>query len=296
MLEKYFENIPMKELYKDLFKPGMKKAGEALETVLDGANLILLPLKLLNSKSRIYFERNLNSYSEKLNKKTDLNATKVPQYVGLPIIDKLTYLDQNELAEAFINLLTKASFDETLSLVHPTYITILNNLSADEAKILFNFKNKDRIPFIDFYLHRFVEKYKKPDFMHEEGVKTREQIKQMIDYSTQNKEDLYIKSSWNLTGIEKHLDLMFPENINIYIENLFQNGMISFEREKIIKEDLNQYEKLIKEDYKKVKVDTEKALSELDKSEFKVELETRKGYIEFTELGKGFINACIKDI
>jgi len=89
---------------------------------------------------------------------------------------------------------------------------------------------------------------------------------------------------------------MFPENINIYIENLFQNGMISFEREKIIKEDLNQYEKLIKEDYKNVKVDTEKALSELDKSEFKVELETRKGYIEFTELGKGFINACIKDI
>lgn len=296
MLEKYFENIPIKELYKDLFKPGMKKAGEALETVLDGANLILLPLKLINSKSRVYFEKNLNTYSEKLNKNTELNATKVPQYVGLPIIDKLTYLDQNELAEAFINLLTKASFDETLKLVHPTYITILNNLSADEAKILFNFKNKDRIPFIDFYLHRFVEKFKKPDFMDKEGVKTKEQIKQMIDYSTQNKEDLYIKSSWNLTGIEKHLDLMFPENIDIYIENLQQNGLISFEREKINKEDLNKYEKLIDEDYKKVKEDTEKAISEFDKSEFEIELDTRKGYIEFTELGKGFINACIKDI
>src|SRR5690606_27372458 len=162
------------ELYKDLFKPGMKKAGEALETVLDGANLILLPLKLLNSKSRIYFQKNLNTYSDKLNNVTELNSTKVPQYVGLPIIDKLTYLDQNELAEAFINLLAKASFDETLKLVHPTYITILNNLSADEAKILFNFKNNQRIPFIDFYIHRFVEKFKKPDFMNTEGVKTKQ--------------------------------------------------------------------------------------------------------------------------
>src|SRR5690606_20435116 len=105
MIEEYLKNIPIKELYKDLFKPGMKKAGEVLETVLDGANLILLPLKLLNSKSRIYFQKNLNTYSDKLNKITELNPTKVPQYVGLPIIDKLTYLDQNELAEAFINLL-----------------------------------------------------------------------------------------------------------------------------------------------------------------------------------------------
>lgn len=296
MVEKYLKNIPIKELYRDLFKPGMKKAGEALETVLDGANLILLPLKLLNSKSRIYFQRNLNTYSDKLNNVRELNSTKVPQYVGLPIIDKLTYLDQNELAEAFINLLAKASFDETLKLVHPTYITILNNLSADEAKILFNFKNTIRIPFIDIYIHRFVEKFKKPDFMNTEGVKTKQQLLEMIDYGTQNKEDLYIKSSGNLTGIEKRLDLIFPENIDIYIENLQQNGLISFERERINREDLNKYDKLIDEDYKDIKKDAEKAISEFDNSQFEVKLDIRKGYIEFTELGKGFIKACIKDI
>lgn len=150
MLEKYLGNIPIKELYKDLFKPGMQKAGSALATVLDGANLILLPLKLLNEKSKIYFDKNLEKYSEKLNNNKELTPTQVPQYVGLPIIDKLTYLDQNELAETFINLLTKASFDETLKLVHPTYISILNNLSADEAKILFHFKDNRRIPFVDW--------------------------------------------------------------------------------------------------------------------------------------------------
>ncbi|WP_052467103.1 Abi-alpha family protein [Psychroserpens damuponensis] len=296
MLEKYLGNIPIKDLYKDLFKPGMKKAGEALETVLDGANLILLPLKLINSKSKIYFEKNLEKYSDKLNKNTELTPTQVPQYVGLPIIDKLTYLDQNELAETFINLLTKASFDETLKLVHPSYISILNNLSADEAKILFHFKNSKRIPFIDFYIHRYVEKFEKPNFHDNKGTKTKEQLKQMIDYSTQNKEDVYLKAAWNLTGIENSVSLIFPENIDIYIENLEQNGLISYERETLNKYDLEVYDKLENVDYKNQKGKIEKEISDYKGDEFKLELNTRKAYIEFTTLGKGFIDACIKEI
>ena len=67
MIEKYLDKIPVNELYNDLFKPGMKKAGEALETVLDGANLILLPLKLLNSKSKVFFQKNIEKYSDKIN-------------------------------------------------------------------------------------------------------------------------------------------------------------------------------------------------------------------------------------
>lgn len=296
MLEKYLGNIPIKELYKDLFKPGMQKAGSALATVLDGANLILLPLKLLNEKSKIYFEKNLEKYSEKLNNNKELTPTQVPQYVGLPIIDKLTYLDQNELAETFINLLTKASFDETLKLVHPTYISILNNLSADEAKILFHFKDNKRIPFVDFYIHRYVEKIEKPEFFDDKGMKSWEQLKQMIDYSTQNKEDLFIKAAWNLTGIENSVDLMFPENIDIYIENLEQNGLISFEREILNKEDLEIYDRLIDNDYKNQKEKIEKEISSYDGDDFKLELNIRKAYIEFTTLGKGFIEACIKEI
>lgn len=296
MLEKYLGNIPIKELYKDLFKPGMKKAGDALATVLDGANLILLPLKLLNEKSKIYFQKNLERYSEKLNNNTELTSTKVPQYVGLPIIDKLTYLDQNELAETFINLLTKASFDETLKLVHPTYISILNNLSADEAKILFHFKDSLRIPFVDFYVHRYVEKFEKPEFYDDKGIKSREQIKQMIDYSTQNKEDVYIKAAWTLTGIENSIELMFSENIDLYIENLEHNGLISYERDIINKDDLETYDRLIDVDYKSQKEKIEKQISEYDGDDFKLELDIRKAYIEFTTLGKGFIEVCIKEI
>ena len=295
MLEKYLKNIPVKVLYKDLFKPGMQKAGEVLETVLDGANLILLPLKLLNAKSKIYFENNLEKYSDKLNNNTELTPTQVPQYVGLPIIDKLTYLDQNELAETFINLLTKASFDETLKLVHPSYISILNNLSADEAKILFHFKNSKRIPFLDFYIHRYKEKFEKPDFFNEKGMKSREQLKQIVDYSTQDKQDVFIKAAWNLTGIENSVDLMFPENIDIYIDNLKQNGLIFFERKVITKNDDKIYDRLIN-DYKNIKEEIEKETPEYNLNDFQYKLNTRKAYIGFTTLGKGFIDACIKEI
>src|SRR5690606_19881116 len=118
----------------------MKNVGEALSTVLDTANLVLLPLKLLNKKSRVYFDANIKRYSEKLNGK-NLSLTQVPQYIGLPIIDKLTYLEQNELSEAFLNLLTKASFQESLNFAHPSFLTILNNLSVDEAKILSHYKD-----------------------------------------------------------------------------------------------------------------------------------------------------------
>ncbi|MEH1009440.1 Abi-alpha family protein [Winogradskyella sp. ECml5-4] len=296
MIEKYLEKIPVKELYDDLFKPGMKRAGEALETVLDGANLILLPLKLLNSKSRVYFQKNLNQYSDKLNKAENLNPTQVPQYVGLPIIDKLTYLDENELAETFINLLTKASFEETLSLVHPAYISILNRLSVDEAKILFHFKNQSRIPFIDIYIHRYIENIKKPDFFDKKGVKSKAQIKQMIDYSTQDKQSTSLKAAWNLTGIENQVELLFPKNIDIYIENLELNGLISFERKLHSKSDEVHYDKLINEDYKEVKDKIESSLSEFEKTEFEAELDIRKCFIEFTELGRGFLLACIKEI
>lgn len=294
MLENFFNNLPGSELYKDLFKPGMQKAGEALATVIDGANLILLPLKLVNEKSKVYFVKNLERYSEKINANESLKITQVPQYVGLPIIDKLTYLNENELSEAFINLLTKASFEETLKLVHPAYLAILERMSADEAKILYYFKDTEYIPFIDFYVHRYIETIKKPDCYDKQGSKTREELNQIIEYNNQDRQHTYIKAAWNLTGIENELDLMFPENIDIYIENLELNGLITFERKLHHKDDEAKYEKLIK-DYEKT---VEKINSEIEvhKTEFELEIETRRGYIHFTDLGKGFLQSCIKEI
>lgn len=299
MLEKFLNNVPLNEFYKDLFGPGMKKAGEALETVIDGANLILLPLKLINSKSRVYFDNNIKRYSDKINLNSEYTLSQVPKYVGLPILDKLTYLDENELSETFINLLTKASFEETLKFVHPAYLSILERLSVDEAKILFHYKNQAFIPFVDLYVHKYIEKIKKPDYFDGEVSKTADQIREMIEYSAQDKQSIYIKLYENLSGIENEVELLFPENIQLYIENLTLNGLIKFERVLHHKDYLEKYKELIEKDYKAIYEESSQNISKIrkdKKDEIELVLDVRKGYIEFTELGKGFLNACIKEI
>lgn len=286
-------DLPTKEIYIDLFQPGMKKVGEALSTVLDSANLILLPLKLINERSKVYFQDNIKKYSEKLNNK-ELTPSQVPPYVGLPIIDKLTYLEQNELSEAFLNLLTKASFDETLNLAHPTFVTILNNLSNDEAKILFFYKDHERIPFIDLYIHKFKETVSAPE--QNEQVINRDKLKQLIDYTFQEREHTFLKYALNLTSIERDVVLHYPKNIDLYIENLLHNGLIYFEREIINREDIQRYEILSKKTYKDIHDKLIKDLHEIgETSEYKLEIDIRKCSIQFTELGKGFLNACIKE-
>lgn len=282
-------NLPTKEIYKDLFQPGMRKVGQALETVLDVSNIILLPLKLINEKSKIYFDNNIKRYSEKLNSKEE-PVDQVPEYLGLPILDKLTYLQENELSEAFINLLTKASYAKTFNLVHPSFINILNNLSVDEAKILLYYKNHTRIPFIDIYIYSKLSSINTKN----KKIKSREELKESISKLFEPSENAYIKWAWNLTLIQKEVDLIFPENIDIYIENLSRNGLIEFERKVYHKSDLKFYQEII-QDNQSIYDSLQKQLPEIENEELKCEVQTKKGVIEFTEMGKKFIEACIKE-
>lgn len=287
-------NLPTNEVYKDLFQPGMQKVGQALSIVLDTATLILLPLKLLNEKARINYDQNLKKYSEKLNQ-SDNTLTQVQPYVGLPIIEKLTQIGQNELSESFINLLTKASFEETANLVHPAFITILNNLSADEAKILFYYHKKKRIPYLNFYVHRYKEKIQK---LEDSAPNNQKNIRHIIDYTFQDRESVYIPYAERLTGIENEVELIYPKNISLYLDNLHHNGLIEFEDKLIDKNDLEKYDNLLNIDYSSKHSDLTKLIEEAQSNSdeyLKFEEQIRKESIQFTNLGISFIEACIID-
>lgn len=47
-------------IYGDLAQPSVKKVGTALETVFEFSTSLLLPIKLLNEKFKINFEKRLN--------------------------------------------------------------------------------------------------------------------------------------------------------------------------------------------------------------------------------------------
>jgi len=292
--KKFVDKIPVDKLYEDLFQPGLKKAGQALETVIEFGMTILLPVKLVNEKINLRFKKHLIAYNKKLDAVDEKKICQVPENIGLPILDKFTFLSQEDLADAFTNLLAKASSFDTVNLVHPSFLSTLDCLCGDEARILKHFKDSERIPVIDLYVDRSDEKIPKPDFYNSQGAKTRDQLMAQIDYQFQDRNTVSIKAAWNLTGIEKFVQLDFPENIYIYIDNLTRQGIISFQRSQYAATDAHIYaafeESIYVQEIERLKKWTSQLQSTDQKSEFRI----AKGFIEFTDYGKAFIKACIK--
>lgn len=291
--KKFLDKIPIDKIYEDLFKLGMKKAGQALETVIEFGLTILLPIKLLNEKAKLRLKSHLDNYSRKLEAVEAEKICNVPEHIGLPIIDKLTYLDQSDLSEGFIRLLTKASSIDTVNLVHPGFLDTLNNLCADEAKILNHFKTCDRIPLIDLHVRKYDEKIPKPDFASIRGPRTGEQLKQQAAYTFQERNEVDLTVAWNLTGIEEQVQLDFPKNIDIYLDNLLRQGIIKFERSLFSRSDDDEYLKLEEKTY----ADNIKQVKDMmaEVTDQKTEFFIARGFITFTEYGKAFKNACIID-
>ncbi len=297
MLDKFLDKIPTDKIYEELLQPSFKNVGEALGTIFSLGNLILLPLKLQDQKARLKFDANLKRYAKKLEEVEAADICPVPEYVGLPIIDKLTYLDQEELSEAFINLLTKASTKGTLKLAHPSFITALNNLCADEAKILFHYKQSESIPRIDLYIKKYKGELAPTAPAH--AAPELEYLHEQLDYTITNGEEVHTKVAWNLTGIEAFVPLDYPENVDVYVENLEKLGIIALETEVLLKRDLETFDLLEQTIYKTNMENRRNWVEELNRKkqhDMHYMLYTKKSYYYFTEYGKMFLKACIKEV
>ncbi|TXK23596.1 DUF4393 domain-containing protein [Pontibacter qinzhouensis] len=256
-------------------------------------NLLLLPLKFQEQKARMKFDANLKRYAKKLQASQAEDICEVPPYVGLPILEKLTYLDQHELSEAFLNLLTKASTKATINLAHPSFISTLNNMCADEAKILFQYKHQESIPRIDLYIKKQQAAGQAPILTLNPEITFLEG-----EQNVRPAQEVHTKVAWNLTGIEVFVELDFPENIDVYIENLEKLGIIALETEVHLKKDLETFKQLEQDIYKSSILERQQWVEELNKKQQDVlyTLYNKKGYYYFTEYGKMFMKACIKDL
>ncbi|MDQ0208874.1 hypothetical protein J2S05_003698 [Alkalicoccobacillus murimartini] len=126
----------IKLVYPDLAQPGLRKVGQALETVLELSNTILLPAKLASTSANFYFKKWMKKYGENLDVIPDDEIGTVIPEIGLPVIEELLKITNEEVAEMFINLLTNASHIDKSRNSHPSFIQVIRNLSKDEAKIL----------------------------------------------------------------------------------------------------------------------------------------------------------------
>ena len=92
-------------IYGDLAQPSIRKIGIALETVFEFSTSFLLPLKLQNEKFKLNFEKRLNEYKKKLDGISDEKIIEVNPQIGTPIIERLSYTTNDEIAKMFTNLL-----------------------------------------------------------------------------------------------------------------------------------------------------------------------------------------------
>lgn len=242
-------------IYGDLAQPSVKKVGIALETAIEFCTSLMLPVKFQNEKWKLNYEKRLNDYKNKIDKIADDKIIEVNPQIGTPILEKLSYTTNDEIAEMFINLLAKASSSDSVNVAHPSFVQLIERLSVDEAKIISFLKTKSFIPYISFRLERtnsigFVETLKKAT---------------MIPYE---------------------VDLMFPQNAKTYIDNLLSMGIL-YDEEGNYKVDDTIYDPLFKRyHYEILKTELAKMLDD-----FK-DLTVKKSFFDITDFGQSFIQAC----
>ncbi|OWV03289.1 MULTISPECIES: DUF4393 domain-containing protein [unclassified Fibrobacter] len=181
------------QVYSDLAQPGVKAVGQALGTVLEFSSTVLLPLKLVNEKAKLLFVKRLNEYKEKLESIPEGKRIEVAPELGAPVLDKLTYTTNDEIAELFTNLLTNASNENRVNVAHPSFVSMIERLSPDEARILKYLQNVDEILYCDF---------------------------------NGNVEKGYQVICKHVTNIQKKVSLLYPSNELAYLSNLESMGIL----------------------------------------------------------------------
>jgi hypothetical protein len=243
-------------IYGDLAQPAVKKVGIALETVFEFSTSILLPVKLLNEKFKLNFEKRLNEYKDKLSEIPEEEICEVNPQIGTPLLEKLSYTTNEEIADLFTNLLTKASSTKNVNLAHPGFIQLIERLSVDEARIVKYLVGKDSIPCVSFRAHMKDNKG-------------------------------FIEVLRNGTLLQFEVELLFPQNIKTYLDNLVSIGILDISHG-LHKMDEEMYNNIC------VKLNYDQTNESFTKSGVFERVEKTKSYYQITDFGKSFIRACNK--
>ena len=99
-------------------------------------------------KTRIAIDKNLEKYRLQLEQALEEKIVEVRPEVGVPILEKLAYVSDEELSDLYLNLLAKASVSDTAQFAHPAFIAIISSLTPDEALLLKVMGQQTQFPFL----------------------------------------------------------------------------------------------------------------------------------------------------
>lgn len=241
------------DIYGDLARPGVRQVGKALDTILGLGNTILWPLTWANERSRIYLEKNLEKYRERLEQIPEEKIIQVAPEIGVPIAEKLAYVRDDRLSDLYVALLTKASCADTVSQAHPSFVNVINNLSPDEAQLLEHFVVEEDLLFVTA---KWVN----------------------------DKTKFYSFAGDLLLAQRNLISLSFALNVPAYLSNLAGLGLLVINYGRLVADSAAAYE-LIESEWK-----TQFPESHPTDPERKLRFE--RGVVTSTEFGRQFIAAC----
>ena len=212
------------------------------------------------TKGRMILKRNLEKFEQKLENIPPDQILPMRPEIGVPTLQKLTYVEDEDISSMFVNLLANASDKRSRDIAHPSFVHCISTMSSDEAQILLHLY-KSEVMVIPFSVIRC-------QFNENEGIA---------------KSDM-------LTGLEQELDLIFSDNIPIYIANLTGLGIL--EREiSFLSDEKKYYEPL----YQKYEGRRQELFKEGHGGK-QFPMIFVKGYYSVTPYGKLFIQSCVKGI
>jgi len=147
VVEKVISSKVVERAYDDAISSPMVEISKVGVDVVKSARLLLAPLQIAAS-----FQDRFEVFLKNLNMRVpEQDLVQAPAEVSAVSLEKMKYLDsENPLWKMFEELLINASSSKTQSNVHPSFATIISQLSPDEAVMLYelsfnNFEIEDKL-------------------------------------------------------------------------------------------------------------------------------------------------------
>ena len=268
-------------LYKDAAQPTVRSAGKAIGSVAD---LVFNPI----GRCAKIASKNISKLLNKFDGEEQNNIVEPETNIAIPILQKLSYTEDDDLVESYTELLKKGCLKDSKDKILPSYANIISSLTPDEVRL------------IDFFFKGQYVVYLSPGLVpgilpetwaaHEYEKNTLGEFpiayKSMpfLEVQDQHKS----KGGWMtviryFTDIADRVNFVHSNNVQLYIDNLEALGIFK-----------------IKNDELMVPVEIYKHLEKstiIENHKMKIEEQGRtmnltRGTIDFTELGLSFLECC----
>lgn len=267
------EGVGIKTLYEDFASPTVKKAG------ILGAKIFSALTVSVDAWADQKLKRFQVLQDDIVQNLEDTNPDDIiapPGYIIIPALNSYMYsMDKKELRKMYANLISRSMIKEYDNKIHPSFVTIIQNLAPEESVILEYIDANNNIPLgetrwknadgMSFSTH-MPNVYAAPHYMTQSGNKN--------NMRPGDAGFVVIKTYHNVS-------LGNP----IYISNLSRLGLIELSYAKALSKKGAYYQLLNFPEVINDKNDCEK-----NKQIF----EFTKGTIFMTPLGKSFVNICIE--